>query len=170
MLSPVLPTLDNYFEREKSISVPSFYPSPVESNGYIPNTECYNFLLVDDNHINLRILGRILAKLFPKSKVTEVQRLSLVELSAKLLQRYDVVFLDIDMPEVSGVDIARFVRGCKELDTVGLIAVTTRFLLQDMKLYSSVGFDYTFTKPLSFSYAYILDQVEAVLERRASHQ
>lgn len=143
------------------------YPSPVEdSDAFAANPQPYSFLLVDDNEINLRIFRRILLKLFPNSSICTVQELALVDISHHTLLQYHVIFLDIEMPIVTGTEFALRVRSSRELDKVGLIAVTTKYLCADLELYEKLGFDFTFRKPLEYPTNYILHQIEQVLAAR----
>lgn len=132
----------------------------------VPNLGYYLFLIVDDNVLNLRIFNRVLKKLFPKARIDTVQDSTLV-LSLQL-DTYHVIFLDIEMPEVTGVDIARSVRGNNKLDQTGLIAVTTRHMSSDVQLYNLCGFDYTIPKPV-YQHWTILEHIENVLDKRC-HQ
>lgn len=148
----------------------AFYPSPVLETAFMPNFRPYLFLLVDDNEINLRILERVLAKLFPNAAIRTVQDSALVCVNPQALLHYHVIFLDIEMPIVTGVDIATHVRSNPLLDHVGLIAVTTRSMAADLELYTRCGFDFTFPKPVDHSYGYILLQVEQVLRARCGEE
>lgn len=144
----------------------SSYPSPIEDlDQWIPHMTPYTFLVVDDNEINLRILSRMLRKLYPRASVRTVQHSAAVETTEAALLHFDIIFLDIEMPEVSGTELATRVRGLKELDHVALVAVTTRYSSLDVDLYRSVGFDYTFGKPLE-NHNYIQQKVEQVLRMR----
>lgn len=138
------------------------YPLPVDEHVFMPNYSALRFLIVDDNEINLRIFHRVLAKLFPNSAITTVQDLSRLP----SLVPFHVIFLDIEMPVVTGVDIARRVRLLPSMDHVGLVAVTTRALRSDLELYERCGFDFTFPKPVDQSHGYILLQIERVLRAR----
>lgn len=156
---------------EDIVSGPSLSPifNESEANVFLlPQTEQnLNFLVVDDNEINLRIFRKILKRFFPTATVDILQLSTAVDI--KSLLQYDIVFLDIEMPEISGVDIARSIRSETTLDSVGLIAVTTRCLLEDVELYRLSGFDHTFPKPVSLRHHYILDQISRVLKSRGKY-
>lgn len=149
-------------------ALPTFARAKLEPVPFVSSDKPYNFLLVDDNIINLRIFGRILRKLFPKAAVKSVQDLLLLELTEELFENYDCVFLDIDMPVVTGIEIATKLRGFPTLDHVGLIAVTTRALLADMELYENIGFDHTFPKPMNVSYSDMIKKIEQVVSVRGA--
>ncbi|KAM9896859.1 hypothetical protein OXX79_007238 [Metschnikowia pulcherrima] len=149
-------------------TVPQFslHPPPVSKSalGLIPNQNVYKFLVVDDNEINLRIFRRVLKKLFPYSLIDTIQDSTQVDPCA--LSQYKIVFLDIEMPQVTGVDIANAVRSRTALDNLGLVAVTTKSTPPDMKLYEKCGFDMTIPKPVHRGYSGILRDIEQVLTGR----
>lgn len=123
----------------------------------------FKFLLVDDNVINLRILHKILMKLYPNASITTVDKSYEIP-SLLQRQKFDVIFLDIDMPILTGIDIAKIIR--KDLDDVAIIAVTTRASTDDCKLYYSLGIDYTLAKPLNYTLNHIVSCVESVIKYR----
>lgn len=144
----------------------SAYPSPaLDLDEWIPNTTPYNFLLVDDNEINLRIFSRMLQKLYPRASVGTLQESRHLETTEAALLHFDIIFLDIEMPHVTGTDIATRVRSLSGLDHVALVAVTTRYSSRDLELYCLVGFDYTIPKPLE-NHNYIQRKVDLILRMR----
>lgn len=83
-----------------------------------------NILLCDDDHDFLqRLEETVMRQPLPKgTMVTIVKSLNSASLSDRQLSQYQIMFLDIDMPERSGMDIARRVREL-HLDTI-IIFVT----------------------------------------------
>ncbi|KAK6204595.1 uncharacterized protein RJT21DRAFT_117040 [Scheffersomyces amazonensis] len=160
--------------------------SSLSSNAtYKVNLTPFKFLIVDDNVINIKILERILSKLYPKSSVKSLQD------STKVMQylnnhEVDMLFLDIEMPEVTGIDIACSLRhthrhshshmaskphkihhnNTKNFKDMGIIAVTTRSLPEDLELYSEIGIDHTFSKPLGYKYDYFSNTIDKIIELR----
>ncbi|CCE82023.1 Piso0_002716 [Millerozyma farinosa CBS 7064] len=146
------------------------YPSPLETDEdsepeFTPSNRAARFLAVDDNQINLRILTRMLNKLYPCAEVISTQDPATV-MDMVSTGIFDVVFLDIEMPEVSGVELAEMIRAESTYDRTGLIAVTTKAMPSDIKLYDTLGIDHTFGKPLSKSATNLLSRIEAVIEKR----
>lgn len=147
-------------------NVPTSVNTPVsDDKSYIPLTAPYKFLCVDDNSINLRILSKLLSKLFPQSSI-ETTTNPLEALKMIDNKSYDMCFLDIEMPELSGKELAEHVR--KTNLNLGLIAVTTRAGSQDVREYENLGIDTTFAKPLRYSYSLIMDSIETVITRRST--
>lgn len=130
------------------------------------------FIAVDDNQINLTIITKFLSKCFPStcpstsnlvSTTNPLEVLPLIQQSTQ----FDVLFLDIEMPELNGVEIAKKIRSIPSLDSLCIIAVTSCSSAQDLALYSNVGIDYTIPKPI------ILDSIrfqrkvlDAIIKRR----
>lgn len=139
-----------------------------KKSSFQPNHAPLKFLLVDDNIINLKILARILLRIYPHLFIVQVQDLTNV---MKLIgqERFDVVFLDIEMPYMSGTDIAAAIRSTPDLYAqLGLIAVTTKHLPCDLEEYGRLGIDFTLSKPLNYSYNYISACIESVMARRST--
>uniref|UniRef100_A0A0L0P6S4 Stress response regulator protein 1 n=1 Tax=Candidozyma auris TaxID=498019 RepID=A0A0L0P6S4_CANAR len=171
MVALVSKPVAGVFECRSPMVTPSPEPvklKKVESVPFVASDKAYHFLLVDDNIIYLRIFARILRKLFPQALVRAIQDLLVLELTEELFLRFDCVFLDIDMPRVTGIDVATQLRSFLSLDHVGLVAVTTKALLSDMELYESIGFDHTFPKPLNVAHGDLLEKIEQVVSVRGA--
>ncbi|CCH41665.1 Peroxide stress-activated histidine kinase mak1 [Wickerhamomyces ciferrii] len=110
--------------------------------------EEFNFLCVDDNQINLTILNKILSKTFNQASLkSTLNPLEVIgELHSKI---YDVLFLDIEMPELNGVQIATMIRSIPFFNSLTIIAVTSRSSPQDLVDYTNAGIDYTIPKPIT---------------------
>ncbi len=69
----------------------------------------------------------------------------------------DLIILDIMMPEVSGFDILRMLKGDEETRDIPVIVLTVRNMEEDVRKAKSLGADIYMTKPFQPS-----DLVEAV--------
>jgi CheY-like chemotaxis protein len=126
--------------------------------------ESYVFLVVDDNIINVKILLKILTKLFPRCQIiTTVDSTTVNELL--LHHKFDLIFLDIEMPIISGIDIALFIRNHHLLHSLAIIAVTSRSNDEDLVLYNNVGIDFTLKKPLSYLDTWLLSIILSILHK-----
>ena len=65
--------------------------------------------------------------------------------------RPDVVFLDIAMPGLTGLEVCRHIRGRSWGAKTVVIAVTGFGRFQDYEAASEAGFDYHCTKPVTFT-------------------
>ncbi|KAI5958872.1 SRR1 [Candida theae] len=152
---------------EKSVVSPQVKPQPPTNkfNLSMPNLQQHKFLIVDDNIINLKILNRILLKLYPRCSITQIQDSTQVE-KIVLGSKFDTIFIDIEMPNISGLDIAQFIRNDSQFDATSLIAVTTRNSPQDLQLFKQYGIDYTFGKPLNYKLDFMTKTIEEIMGRR----
>jgi len=107
-------------------------------------------LLVDDNPTNLDILSRQLES--AKIKVTTVKDpkevIPMIEDHYKKQEPFDICILDIQMPGISGFDLARKIRKLKEpLSRLLLLAFSSSTLSRSKK-FREVGFNGYLPKPI----------------------
>jgi CheY-like chemotaxis protein len=63
---------------------------------------------------------------------------------------YDLVLLDISMPDMNGLDVCQRIRATPELAGLRVIAYTAHVLLDDRQRFLAGGFDDVLLKPISF--------------------
>lgn len=82
----------------------------------------FKILVVDDNLKNIQVIGNILreAKYIVGYATSGIQALSILQCSGG----YDLVLLDIDMPEMDGYETCKKIRDDKNLDEVPIIFLT----------------------------------------------
>jgi CheY-like chemotaxis protein len=73
-------------------------------------------------------------------------------------ERYDVIFMDVQMPEMDGMEATRLIRelGVPNAKTVPIIAMTANVFREDIEKYLAMGMDDHIGKPLD---------LEAVIEK-----
>ena len=100
-------------------------------------------LVVDDNPTNLKVAMRMLKKLAMDATTVEsgVEALALTEIN-----RFDVILLDIQMPDLDGYQTARALRD-REIKTP-IIAYTAHALGSDIELCLQAGMDEHICKPM----------------------
>lgn len=102
-------------------------------------------LCVEDNDSNLRLVSRIVEgekHEFLKA-VDGLTALALVE-----SERPDLILLDINIPGLNGLELARRLKGDKTLASIPLIATTANVLLGDRERCLDAGCDEYLAKPL----------------------
>lgn len=125
----------------------------------------FNFLIVDDNEINVKILNKILSRAFTSSnQISTTNPLDVMQLAHRT--QFDVLFLDIEMPELNGVEIARALRSIPIFDKLCIIAVTSCSSANDIKIYKEVGIDHTIPKPIALNSMEFKKTVLETLEKR----
>jgi PAS domain S-box-containing protein len=103
-------------------------------------------LLAEDNHINQRVVLLMLAKLGYQADVAS----SGVEVLEKFKEHdYDVIFMDVQMPEMDGEEATRCIRSdLPQKRQPYIIALTADALEGRREFYLSAGMDDVLTKPM----------------------
>lgn len=104
-------------------------------------------LLAEDNPVNLKIAQIILTKSGCKVKVAH-DGLEAVENYCDTPHNYQVIFMDMDMPELDGVEAARQIRKVGYKD-VPIIAMTASTRDEDKQKCLDAGMNGFITKPIS---------------------
>jgi CheY-like chemotaxis protein len=110
-----------------------------------------HLLLVDDNHINLRVLSSIVQKQPNCTYVLALNGLEAVELFKSSPKRFDVIFMDISMPVMDGFTAIRAIRAYeRELNLLPskIIALTGLGSVDSQKEAVASGTDLFITKPV----------------------
>ena len=108
-------------------------------------------LVVEDNPINLRMIVKTLENLGINSDTAENGREALV---MYMKNSYDIIFMDIQMPVMNGVDATRVIIEYEKknnLEHTPIVAVTTNALKGDRERYLAAGMDEYIAKPIDLS-------------------
>lgn len=101
-------------------------------------------LLVDDDNFNRILAKTILDKFGCKTNIA-VNGSEAIKLIDK--QDFDIILLDIHMSEVSGLDVAEFIRKKQQNQKTKILAVTAAVLKDDINRYFRVGINDFLIKP-----------------------
>jgi len=104
-----------------------------------------HILVVEDNAVNQKVAIRMLAKLGYRA---DVAGNGLEALSALERQHYDLIFMDIQMPEMDGLEAVHRIRIRKEYGPVRVIAMTAYAFRSDLEACLEAGMDGYITKPI----------------------
>ncbi len=116
-------------------------------------------LVVDDSKV---MRDMIVACLRPRADFGFTHASSGLEAIERLsLSRFDLLLLDLNMPDIGGIEVVEFVRGQDKLGSLPIIIVTTRGDDASRALTLKAGATRFMTKP--FTPASILAEVEQVL-------
>ena len=138
-------------------------------------------LLADDNPINIKVAKQALEKMgyLVTPAATGVEALDLI-----VLQRFDLVLMDLEMPDMSGLEAARLIRagqaGRQNID-IPVIAVTAHAISGFREKCLEAGMNDYVTKPVDFPMldsliqnlltendAYIIDYLDPEQKNRIS--
>ena len=112
-------------------------------------------LIAEDNPVNQRVASRMLQRLGYKADVVENGRLAVeaVERAA-----YDVIFMDVQMPELDGLEATRRIKA-RPGPSPWIIALTAHALEEDRQQCLAAGMNDFLSKPVQ------LTELTAALER-----
>lgn len=127
----------------------------------------FSILLVEDNEINQRLMCAILTKFGHHLTLASsgVEAIKLVD-----SQSFDIVLMDIQMPELDGFQATRQIREHEKLTKqhIPIIAVTASAMLSDQEACLDAGMDAYLSKPITRSG--LLDLIElTVIQTREQH-
>lgn|GEM_PF-629612 len=122
-------------------------------------------LLVDDDPVGLKF-----AKLLLESNGAEVtEYLGGVKVRDEFSEKpFDIMLLDIQMPEVSGFDVFRILKEKEIYKNVPVIAITANVFAKETDKLSEVGFDAIVLKP--FKEEQLLKEIGKVLKLEAKER
>ncbi|RXK32588.1 aerobic respiration two-component sensor histidine kinase ArcB [Arsenophonus endosymbiont of Bemisia tabaci Asia II 3] len=107
-----------------------------------------HILLVEDIELNIIVARSVLEKL---GHTVDVAMNGKEALKMFKIGSYDLVLLDIQLPDMTGLDIARQFRQIYANDKLPPLIVLTANVLKDKKKYLAAGMDDVLSKPLSVS-------------------
>jgi two-component system, chemotaxis family, chemotaxis protein CheY len=118
-------------------------------------------LVVDDSKV---MRDMVVACLRPHPGLSFTHASSGLEAIERLsLKPYDLIILDLNMPDIGGIEVVEFVRGQDTLRHLPIVIVTTRGDEASRARALEVGADRFMTKP--FTPDAILTEVKGLLER-----
>ena len=110
-------------------------------------------LLVDDNEINQKVAARILGQIGYQPDLAENGRKALAALDGK---NYDLVFMDLMMPEMDGIEATRAIRERQKNSAANpnyggriiIVAMTAHAMASDREKCLAAGMDDYLSKPI----------------------
>jgi two-component system chemotaxis response regulator CheY len=121
-------------------------------------------LVVDDSKVMREM---VIACLRPESALSFTQAASGLEAIEKLsLMAFDLVLLDLNMPDIGGIEVVEFVRSQDKLRELPIIIVTTRGDDASREQALRAGASQFMTKP--FTPAQLLSEVRNLLGELAT--
>ena len=115
-------------------------------------------LVAEDNPVNLRLALRLLERMGYRADVA-CNGLEVVQAVDR--QPYDVILMDVAMPEMDGLEATRVIRERSRFAQPRIIAVTAHAMREDREICLNAGMDDYLAKPID------VEQLQGALERTA---
>ena len=129
---------------DRPVPVQAAAPSPAASAG--GRLGALRILLVEDQAVNIVLTLRILERWGHKADVAEGGEEALRRLEAA---DYDLVLLDIRLPDISGVEVLRALRGGARNRDVPTYSITAYASPEERRAYIDAGFTGNLVKPVN---------------------
>ena len=102
-------------------------------------------LLAEDNAVNQKLALRILLQMGYRADVASngIEAVESIE-----RQKYDVILMDVQMPEMDGLDATRRIRNLTNVTQPRIIAMTANALEGDRELCIAAGMEDYISKPI----------------------
>jgi CheY-like chemotaxis protein len=104
-------------------------------------------LVVDDNQLNSKLVAAYLRKLGWTTQIVEAGEAALKTLQD---QRFDMVLLDLRMPQLSGEQVCRHIREELKQSALHIVAYTAHGMPEERERMLAAGFSDLLIKPISF--------------------
>jgi signal transduction histidine kinase/CheY-like chemotaxis protein len=114
-----------------------------------------SILIAEDNPVNQKLTERVLLKLGYKPNIAANGREVLNQIEVK---QYDVILMDVQMPEMDGLEATRLIRSTKQRQPI-IIAMTANAMQGDKDVCINAGMNDYISKPIKF------DELVAMLEK-----
>ena len=103
-------------------------------------------LIVEDNDLNMRLLHDLLEV---HGYATLQTKDGMEALKLARLHHPDLILMDIQLPDVSGLEVTKWIKGDDDLKTIPIIAVTAFVMKGDEEQIREGGCDAYIAKPIS---------------------
>jgi two-component system, cell cycle response regulator DivK len=121
-------------------------------------------LIVEDNELNMKLFNDLLQAHGYNTLQAKDGRV-VVELTRK--NRPDLILMDIQLPEISGLEITKMLKADDDLRSIPVVAVTAFAMKGDEQKIRNGGCDGYIAKPISV--ASFLQTVSRFLEPQPAH-
>ncbi len=103
-------------------------------------------LIVEDNELNMKLFNDLLEA---QGYYTLQSRNGLEALALARRHRPDLILMDIQLPEVSGLQVTRWIKEDSELRTIPVVAITAFAMKGDEQKIRDGGCEAYIAKPIS---------------------
>ena len=154
---PVFPSVlkEYIFNR---LGLHSQQEKPEEEASSVISLEGFRVLLAEDVEINREIVMTLLEPSKIKIECAE-NGIEAVRLFAEKAQEYDMIFMDVQMPEIDGFEATRQIRAMDHIPnakTIPIVAMTANVYREDIENCLAAGMNDHVGKPLDISHVFAI--------------
>jgi len=103
-------------------------------------------LIVEDNELNMKLFHDLLDS---QGYETLQTREGLQALALARLHKPDLILMDIQLPEISGLEVTKWLKDDEELSHIPVVAVTAFAMKGDEERIRNGGYEAYISKPIS---------------------
>jgi CheY-like chemotaxis protein len=130
-------------------------PAEQKISSSIAETSPLSILIAEDNVVNQKIISHMLTKM---GYTADLVQNGLEVIDATELKKYDLVLMDVQMPEMDGLEATRIIR--QKLGTQpSIVAMTANAMQGDREDCIAAGMDDYISKPIN------LNDLKTLLEK-----
>lgn len=123
-----------------------------------------NILIVDDNKLNQKILIFVLEK---NGAIIKTADNGLEAVECVLFQRFDAIVMDIQMPEMGGLEASKYIKEEMGLD-IPIIGLTANNVEDEKETWMAAGMDMCVSKP--FEPPVLCEMIAQLIENKLACQ
>lgn len=120
-------------------------PDPISEDADVAKLAPLRILLAEDNKVNQQVATRMLLRLGQKADLAGT---GTEAVSAALAKPYDLILMDLHMPEMDGLDATRQIRKKERGRRTRIVAMTADALEEDRRICLDAGMDDYVAKPV----------------------
>jgi len=105
-------------------------------------------LIVEDNELNMKLFNDLLETSGYETRQTR-EGLKAISIAKKFLP--DLILMDIQLPEVSGLEVAKWIKDDDDLSNIPIVAITAFAMKGDQERILDGGCEAYLSKPISIS-------------------
>ena len=137
--------------RQRKASERTFAEVPDETqiakNMKIIDCSKYKVLIVDDNSLNLSVTKRLLSRYKFQVESVETAKDCITKIKSDI--HYDLIFLDIVLPDMNGIELLHILKKFDVFDIPPIVALTANAVTGMREMYLREGFDEYISKPVN---------------------